>query len=422
MQVAQSEPAVRHALVAVGALNERRDLYVKDVTYTKSVMTTSSQALKASNLQEPEQHNDPFALSQYNKAIAYLAKAMNSPSSNSVDTALLVCILFVCVECLRGDYQPAIKHFQGGMSIAIAAGGTKGPNSRNSRITGVREKLVPFFNRLELLGQVYGHRPPYEYGLEPLDILPRNFRSIVEARDSIVHIMNLALRSIHKTKFARHDGTISPDDYRYHSEITTCILAWKPALDRFLLSVRPSPRLKEAATILEIQQTVALTWLNRSLVPEESAADADIPLYEHAVRLAETLSTDSAQNDKTLPTSTFLFDMETVSPIYLVAIKCREPSIRRRAIALLRRTVRREGLWDSVKAAAIAERIVEIEEVGLEALDGSVLPEEEVRVSNAFIDSGPGLNPSRHKVTFVTMPEGVKGRWHSWEEWLELRP
>ena len=420
MQVSQSEPAVRHALVAVGALNERRDVYVKSITYSSSIVTTMGQNVEASIRMEQEQHNDPFALSQYNKAISHLAKAMNSSTSNSVDTALLVCILFVCVECLRGDYKPALKHFQGGMSIALAAAGTGGPNRRDNQTTAIRSKLLPFFNRLELLGQVYGTQPCYDYGLEPSEVLPQTFHSIVEARDSIVHLMNLSIRLIHSTKFSRYNHSISLAEYAQHAEILNSLHTWKDTLDHFLLSLSvPSPRLTEAATILQIQQIVTLTWLNRSLVPEECVADADFPLYERAVSLAETLHSTAEYSAQP---STFLFDMETVSPLYLIAIKCRHPIVRRRAIAVLRRTVRREGLWDSGKAAAIAERIVEIEEAELGGvLDGSVLPREEVRVANAHIDSGPGLNPSGHKVTFFTMPEGVRGKWYTWDEWLELK-
>lgn len=313
------------------------------------------------------------------------------------------------------------------MHIALSAAGAGGPNHRSSQSTAVRKKLIPFFNRLELLGQLYGQRPSYEYGLEPSEVLPQTFHSIVEARDSIVHIMNLAIRSIHSTKDRRYSNDLSPADYVLHSEIVTCALMWKQTLDDFLLTFFPaplSPHLKEAATILEIQQIACLTWLNRSLVPEECAADADIPLYERAVSLAETLTTPSSSDpthERSSATSTFLFDMEIVSPLYLVAIKCRHPLIRRRAIALLRSYVRREGLWDSVKAAAVAERVMELEEVELDVLDGSVLPREEIRVANCHIDSGPGLNPSGHKVTFFTMPEGIRGQWRIWDEWLELR-
>ena len=64
---------------------------------------------------------------------------------------------------------------------------------------------------------------------------------------------------------------------------------------------------------------------------------------------------------------------------------------------------------------------MQIEEKDLPTLDGSVLPAEGARVANCHIDSGPGLNPSAHKVTFFTMPEGVRGKWHTWDEWVELR-
>ena len=423
-QGSQSGPAVNHAMMAVCAFDERRDDHVKDATYSKSVVTTSVRNIESSIRKEQEHHNNPFALSQYNKAIAHLTIAMSSPSSNSVDTALMVCILFVCVECLRGDYEPALKHFQGGMSIALAAAGTQGPNSRGHQTTAVREKLLPFFSRLELLGQVYGTQPTYQYGLEPSEVFPKTFNSIVEARDSIVHMMNLSVRFIQSTRSSRYSNDISAAERLYHSALLTSLHAWEHALDHYLTTAPPSPRLTEAATILQIQHLATLTWLNRSLVPEECAADADFPLYERAVCLAESLSfePDSAHD---MQPSTFLFDMETVSPLYSIALKCRHPTIRRRAIAVLRRRVRREGLWDSGKAAAIAERIVELEEAELGVLDGSVLPREEVRIRNCLIDSAPGLNDlhsSGHKVRFYTMPDGVGGRWVEWEEWLTLRP
>jgi len=427
-QVTDGEPAARYAMIAVGAFEKRRDFQARGTPCGASITSMTGRNVETSIRKEQEHHNDPFALSQYNKSITHLTRAMSSSSSNSVDTALLVCILFVCVECLRGDYEPALKHFRGGMSIALAAAGTQGPNSRGHQTTAIRERILPFFNRLELLGQVYGTQPTYAYGLEPSEVLPQTFHSIVQARDSIVHLMNLSIRLIHSNRSRRYTNQISASDRLHHTDLITSLQTWKSKLDTYLLSTPPSPRLTEAATILQIQHLATLTWLNRSLVPEECAADADIPLYERAVSLAETLPSTSsnlgvvAQN---FQPSTFLFDMETVSPLYLIAIKCRHPLIRRRAIAVLRRRVRREGLWDSGKAAAIAERIVELEEAELEVLDGSVLPREEVRVRNCRIDSGPGLNDlsaSGHRVTFFTMPEGVGGRWRTWEEWLELRP
>lgn len=58
----------------------------------------------------------------------------------------------------------------------------------------------------------------------------------------------------------------------------------------------------------------------------------------------------------------FSLDISLVSPVYSVAHKCREPNLRRRAITLLKKAQRQEGLWNSTIAARVAERIAAIEE------------------------------------------------------------
>lgn len=418
MQISQSEPAVRHALAAVGALNERLDLYVQGVKRGMSTINLESgpQTLAPAYTGQGDEHNDPFALAQYNKAIKHLSSSMVKPSSNSIDTTLLLCVLFVCVECLRGDYQPAIRHFQAGMSIALASAGGKSLNSPGLPSTSVRQKVTPFFNRLELLAQLFGQMPPYEYGLEPSETVPDSFTTIQEARDSLMHIMNLSMRFIRHTKELRYKNEITSADIMHYSSLLESLCDWKLTLDAFISAQKPTSHLTEAAATLEIHQIVCITWLNRSLNSREDVTDSDIPLYERAVDLAEYLQTAPSA-----ASSTFLFDMEFVSPLYLVAMKCRHPVIRRRAIAVLRCSTRREGLWDSQKAAAIAERLVEIEEEGLEVLDGSVLPEERRRVHNCHIDSKPGVDPTGHSLTFFTLPMGPEGDWKSWGEIVQLK-
>ena len=58
----------------------------------------------------------------------------------------------------------------------------------------------------------------------------------------------------------------------------------------------------------------------------------------------------------------FCLRNEVNIPLLLVAWKCRDPKRRRRAVQLLRMRRMKEGLWDSNLLAAIAERIVELEE------------------------------------------------------------
>jgi endonuclease/exonuclease/phosphatase family metal-dependent hydrolase len=71
-QVWGGEPAVRHAMVAVGDFNEREDFRARGTPCGKSFVSSSARNVEASVRREQEHHNNPFALSQYNKAITHL--------------------------------------------------------------------------------------------------------------------------------------------------------------------------------------------------------------------------------------------------------------------------------------------------------------------------------------------------------------
>lgn len=48
-------------------------------------------------------------------------------------------------------------------------------------------------------------------------------------------------------------------------------------------------------------------------------------------------------------------------PLYIAALKCRDPVVRREAIALLLGRSWREGVWDSILAGKISQWMMEIE-------------------------------------------------------------
>ena len=87
--------------------------------------------------------------------------------------------------------------------------------------------------------------------------------------------------------------------------------------------------------------------------------------------------------------------------VFLVAIRCRDPFIRRRAITLLLRERRREGVWDSFAAARVAAEIVNLEE----GLTGDLnLQEVESGVTQPF--QIPRENRMRMVMPSIRMEEG----------------
>ena len=174
---------------------------------------------------------------------------------------------------------------------------------------------------------------------------------------------------------------------------------------------------------------ISQIWTSIAPYREESKLDEFFPQFEEAIRIAETIqgiqgiaesAPDPIEQYRAIAPSTFLFDMEVISPVYFIGMNCRHPVLRRRAIAILKHTMRREGLWDSYKAAAVAERIMQIEEVHLTRFDGSELPAEKDRLHNTNIQSEPGMFPTRFMLTFHAKPDGLFEEWKIWQEEIVL--
>jgi hypothetical protein len=88
--------------------------------------------------------------------------------------------------------------------------------------------------------------------------------------------------------------------------------------------------------------------------------------FERIVALAETLSKIPSSSPQTGIKPAYSFDMGVLPPLYYTAVRCRDPIIRRKALALLSASPRREGIWDSLILAAIVRWVIGEEESDLD--------------------------------------------------------
>ena len=81
LQATHCEPAIRHGIIALGALHERFE-------------NDDNPILRSGSQQDPAD----FALQQYNLAIKYLIDPFSHKKVQPVDLCLTLCILFTCFE------------------------------------------------------------------------------------------------------------------------------------------------------------------------------------------------------------------------------------------------------------------------------------------------------------------------------------
>jgi hypothetical protein len=139
-----------------------------------------------------------------------------------------------------------------------------------------------------------------------------------------------------------------------------------PAQRRGILSLKLLHRmaqlhLKVFKTIDELDETI---WDDHQTLFEEVVSLAT-SLVDSASTLGTAPSTPTAQGKGKGNGPTFTLDSGIVTPMYLVATKCRDPHVRRQAIALLHSAGRQEGVWNGAVIASVCERFVEMEEAGL---------------------------------------------------------
>lgn len=107
---------------------------------------------------------------------------------------------------------------------------------------------------------------------------------------------------------------------------------------------------------------------------------------------------------------TFSLQLRSVWPVYKVALDCRNPTIRRRAVSLLKQQPKRKGFWNSDLIINILESAIEIEERGLEDLTdftGAVVPSAWARLKNLVIDVDSMQESRTVLVSFFHKANGI---------------
>jgi hypothetical protein len=377
LQASFSHPALRHAVVAIGALHES---YKRALQQGTTVIDSP----------------DNFALRQYIKALSSLSKSFSS-GGQQTDIALMSCIVFSCFDSLTGNIDAAATHLRSGLKILRYAT----PSDVNS--------YLRIFRRLSLQSIFFIDSSKEEKKLDfwemampdPCNDLPK-FTSVDEARysyDSILSTMQYFLTSTPvpgntdakrmleiKDTQPRELLRLYPDHEQFISSIPgmskldsqhsgrafrflyskdkieletsqhyffSMLQSWSRKLDAFLLDSNLNTRDLQAAVSLKIQWLVCLVGTEGAVTPGKFSSADFTAKFQKIVNLCRSLL---AAQDASKP-SQFCVEFGIIGPLHFVGMNCQDLGIRRQALELLS-TPRREGMWDSQVIAFVLSRIM----------------------------------------------------------------
>ncbi|KAK5171198.1 uncharacterized protein LTR77_004342 [Saxophila tyrrhenica] len=356
LQACHTEPAVKHAVLALSSLHSVRTL--------------------ASDGNSHIQHRQ-YADTQHQKALKEARAFIASAGSEDIDRVLVTCIIFIIFESVRGEYCAASTHMDSGRAIIA-------DNLQRLKHTSRRRDLLEIesaFARLDLPATCFSDRTsPYRYGLQDFlntkpALEPECFQDINEAQNSMIDLMRwLMILGNHIERAVRRNDVQAIA--RYSAEKTRCTVTIKQWHWHFEVLASESD-LSSSLTVINLRLWYAFAQLAIQAYGHGPQKQHDGLLHhgKEILRYGEQLAKSLAQSEVAAQPSSFSFDFGYIIPVYAAATVCRDPLLRRRAISILHTYPRQEGVWESTAAAAVAARWVMVEEAGLVVTCADDVPE-----------------------------------------------
>ncbi|MCJ1300194.1 hypothetical protein MMC08_002989 [Hypocenomyce scalaris] len=371
LQVSHLDSAVRHAVIAIGSLNER--LYINNI-------------LTSDNSQANARHE--FARVQYDKAMRQLRKRLSSGKEHPVEFTLISCFLFIIFEFLQGNDVAAEAHLRSGLDIlrrsyAEEAGlASKGLTVSSSARDGFLHDIRNAFGVADMmatrwldLSSLYLQKmPPLAEGPRSSSFLSERFSSLVDAELTLLDQMG---QMYYLQRWIAAHNTLESSDQvpraaiARQQDLIARLDHWQLAMGVLLKRIRAelSSEDMHRVTILSIKHQTAKIMLAASLDPTEKTTyqQSDF-LFTHVVTLAESLlrpvnlmvNSNLWQQPFYVMVShdplLFNFTGCVIQALYFTAIKCCNRSTCRKALSLLSSEPWREGAFDSTVMVKVAER------------------------------------------------------------------
>lgn len=343
LQASSTEPAVFHAAIALSLLH-------------KSV--AGGHSAESNRL-------DYLATQAYNKAIGYLVRPdFDSRERSSGRVALIACMLFTCLEFLRGRYRTGQQHLSAGLRILGELYGSRNPATETAD-----GWLLEVFGRIKMLAMHLGQE--YIGGLGSRHIAettPSSFNSVSQARNMLDGIA-LTVSRLRGMSCYSHQFEVSENHAEEQQLLESRLAAWNNAYKTSTHSFYGNKLAHLGQQLLYLHYIAAAILVKTCLCPgDEMAYDLYVDdfrsLISHAVDFAATVRELHSSDDPTFSSdkSHFTADMGWIPPLYFTAIHCRDHDTRWQAVDLLRLIPSKEGIWDSSLAVAVAEHVIRLEE------------------------------------------------------------
>lgn len=402
LQACHSEPVIRHAVNALGALHEQRYLRCEE---------------SAAGVESSLVRTD-FPTRQYAKALGGLQKLLSSGKA-SVNIVLLAALLCVHFESLQERFMPAITHAENAMRLLDP---TQAPSTE-----AIDPSLLRAFVRIDLQCAFFiGIRiPSLSFITSAIDNdLPASFSDLTQARNFITtwtcRLFNFLRLTADKHKFVS-PGFVPLEALAEAQSFEKTFIA----IERLLFAFMQKPNVK-----LTFREYHGLAMLRAfaiegrivaagCLYTEASIYDRFMPEMEQMLAICRYVLEAEDSTNRLLSVS---LDEGMLRPLWFVLTHCRDSRVRWGALGLLQQLSDSHGAWHVEAMFKAGEICIRMEESGCDKDRPKCedIPEWR-RVHSSGFDAWILAAPTRTKVVakMRMRPNGMDGEWVDIDELFE---
>ncbi|GJC97855.1 C6 zinc finger domain protein [Colletotrichum higginsianum] len=407
MFFAQTVPAVRNAAIALALIHQN---YLDG--FSSGCAHRPQQPLEC-------MPSDRSPLLHYNRAIQLLLNLEIGDSTETTAITLLVCYLFSCFDHLAGNYVQAVKHLRGGVELSRNIDKSLLNNNElydDAKPSGVRTVICQVtrqIRRLDAQAVTYlidwtpadiqealtPHFPTFDSAFQSLDQAADQLQILV-ARVMILHYTAQQMSLVDEIP----QPPVPPKDIVL-GQLETWLSLFENMSQLGNNSYETDSETYPLISLLRLQHTISWTLLSGHGPGGEMEYDKFLPQFRQCVALAGYVAAAHERYAGSLKPS-FTPEIGIVPVLYIIGVKCRQPVVRREVLRILRQRPIREAVWDSIYAARVVERAIEIEEDGGDGEREAATSMEQIAVwqrieSMSWADVVDGKSPARLDIAYT---------------------
>jgi hypothetical protein len=363
------------------------------------------------------------ALVWYSRSLAALQRRINQGAVD-LTISMISCVLFIAIELLQGNKIAAVALYKQGAQLLASATSIAPPDNGFELLMNI---IFPIFHRLGAQFLISTDGALYDSWTTYQTKMPKTFTTVNEARNALSNLVS-EWKTLNRDVSA-HLKTLDDSNCPDITALTARQERLKSSLGDWytsFISMVPAQNgnsYPAAEVADEFTSLLLMTFISILIETQTSLTFNEMIYDEYEAEFAQILQyAPKAINATRCPDGSqpsFMFEMGIFLPLFITALKCRFPKLRRQALASLLDAPPVQGLCMCTPVVDLIATIILIEEnlvvqnestslADLLVSSGS-LPTVDKRISRFSVSSDMNNEERENRLHFTIYVSDIEG-------------